>query len=150
MDDTDLSGMTPEEAREYVLAFIKSLKETQRQRQELAAALDLWKGRVELAQRESRPDLAEQASTRLAGIREDLTRLEQEEAGLNAKVEILKDNLKQLPPGWRPSVDADVLLAQLEMLVGERDETSEQIQELQVQSKLEELKRKMQDDKGEE
>jgi phage shock protein A len=145
MNDTDLSGMTAEAARDYVLAFIKSLKETQRQRQKLTEELELWKGRVELAERENRQDLAQQASSRVKSIQDDLARLRQEEDELNTKVEILKDNLKHLPADWQPVVDSEVLLAQLEMVIGERDETEEQFQQMKVQSKLEELKRKMEE-----
>ncbi len=147
MNDTDLSGMTPEAAREYVLAFIKSLKETQRQRQKLTEELNHWNMRIELAEREGRQDLAEQASSRVRSIREDLDQLTKEEEGLKAKVEVLKENLRQLPSGWQPSVDAEMLLAQLEMLLGERDETEEQLQQMKIQSRLEELKRKMEEGK---
>ena len=140
LDDTDLSGMTPEAAREYVLAFIKSLKETQRQRDELAEELDLWVKRIELAEKENRTDLVQQAKIRLESIRTDVTRLDREEGSLKRKVDVLKVNLKGLPAGFQPTVNAEQLLVQLEMVAGERDETEEKFQEMKVQSKLEELK----------
>ena len=152
--DTDLSGMTPEAAREYVLAFIKSLKETQRQRDKLTEELDLWVKRVELAEKENRTDLVQQARIRLENIRVDVARLDQEQEVLKRKVDVLKENLKGLPVGFQPTVDAEQLLVQLEMVVGERDETEEKFQEMKVQSKLEELKlkevkRKLNDEKVE-
>ena len=140
LDDTDLSGMTPEAAREYVLAFIKSLKETQRQRDKLAEELDLWNKRIELAEKESRTDLVQQAKIRLEGIRVDVAGLDQEEEVLKRKVDVLKENLLRLPARFESTVDAELLLAQLEMVVGERDDTEEKFQEMKVQSKLEELK----------
>ena len=147
LDDTDLSGMTPEAARQYVLGFVKSLKETQRQRQKLAEELDLWNKRIELAEKEDRPELAQQAGRRVEIIREDVARLGQEEEDLKGKVGVLKESLKGLPNGFQPTVDAEQLLAQLEMAIGERDETAEKFQEMKVQSKLEELKRKIDDEK---
>jgi len=150
LDDTDLSGMTPEAAREYVPAFIKSLKETRRQRDKLAEKLDLWVKRIELAERGDRPELAQQARSRVESIRGDVARLSQEEEDLKGKVDVLKENLKGLPLGFQPTVNAEQLLAQLEMVVGERDETEEKFQEMKVQSKLEELKRKLNNEKREE
>ena len=147
LDDTDLSGMTPEAARQYVLGFVKSLKETQRQRDKLAEQLDLWNERIELAEKEDRPELAQQARRRVESIRGDVARLAQEEQDLKGKVGVLKENLKGLPNGFQPAVDAEQLLAQLEMAIGERDETAEKVQEMKVQSKLEELKRKIDDEK---
>ena len=147
LDDTDLSGMTPEAARQYVLGFVKSLKETQRQRQKLAEELDLWNKRIELAEKEDRPELAQQAGSRVEIIREDVARLGQEEEDLKGKVGVLKESLKGLPNGFQPTVDAEQLLAQLEMAIGERDETAEKFQEMKVQSRLEELKRKIDDEK---
>ena len=49
IDDTDISGMEPLAAKEYVLAFIKSLKETQLQKTKKVEELELWQERVRLA-----------------------------------------------------------------------------------------------------
>jgi phage shock protein A len=149
VDDTDISGMDPDAAREYVLGFIKSLKETRRQRERLVEDLGRWRERIGLAQRQARTDLAEQAGKRAESLRDEVAKLDREEEELKAKVAILKENLKRLQGCFRYTVDAEQLLAQLEMAAGERDDTVERIKEIEVQSRLEELKRKIEEQETE-
>ena len=46
MRDTDIDFMDFDSAREYVLAFITTLKKTQKQRAVAAEELEHWRGRV--------------------------------------------------------------------------------------------------------
>ena len=143
IDDTDISAMPPEAAAEYVLAFIKSLKETQGQKNKKVEELTLWQQRLQLAREKDRPDLVQEAQKREDSLRDDVAQLETEEQELLGKVTVLKENLKKLKTQFDYSIDAEGLLASLEMLGGEKDETAEKFAEMQAQTALEQLKKKM-------
>jgi hypothetical protein len=133
--DTDLGGMDRETAKEYVLAFITTLKETQHARENAEQEKILWKGRVELARSKNEELLATQAEMKVNEIDAKLSQLigeEQELQRLRAKHEL--------------TLDPDALLAQLEMLTGKPDTTTKKIRETEADMELEELKRKMQEE----
>jgi hypothetical protein len=142
-DDTDISGLDPQAAREYVLGFIKALEETRRQKGKLVEERNLWRGRVELAESQRRTDLAEKARGRMEGLQPQIDRLEAEERSLLGKVARLKERLKTLPAGAGQTLDAEQLLTELRMVVGERDDTEDKIREIEIQAKLEALKKRM-------
>jgi phage shock protein A len=142
-DDTDIRGMGPEEARDYVLAFITSLKETQRQKEKCLEDLKLWQDRLRMAQNNSRPDLIRASEARILELRDQAARLNEEEKELSSKVTRLKEKMKELKIRFQFSVDTDLLLADLNMLVGEKDITEEKFKEEEARIELNELKRKL-------
>jgi len=142
MLDTDLDGLNPQEAAEYVLSFITTLKKTEK---DLALAGDdvtLWAGRVSLAREKGETALADQAQTRLNEAQVKKTRLGTEAGELRAKVSVLKEKLVKIRMLGTRSVDTDLLLAQLQMLAGEKDVLKEKFKEQEAAQKLDELKRK--------
>jgi len=146
-DDTDLEGMAPEAAKEYVLAFIKSLKETQRQMGKCREELSLWEERVKTARAAGRPDLVRAAEEKVRNLREQIILLNDEEEELRLKVNRLRENLKILQHGVQRTIDAESLLAQMEMLVGEVDTTEEKFRDQEAQQELEKLKKKLQEER---
>jgi phage shock protein A len=142
--DTDISGMEPEAAKEYVLAFITTLKTTQRQKQEALEEKKLWQERVRLAEQKQEALLAEKARGRVSEIQTKIAALENEERELAPKVDVLKEQLLKLSRAPQMSVDAENLLAQLQMLVGEPDTLSQTFKDEAAKAELEKLKRKMQ------
>jgi hypothetical protein len=142
--DTDISGMEPEAAKEYVLAFITTLKTTQRQKQEALEEKKLWQERVRLAEQKQEALLAEKARGRVGEIQTKIAALENEERELAPKVDVLKEQLLKLSRAPQMSVDAENLLAQLQMLVGEPDTLSQTFKDEAAKAELEKLKRKMQ------
>ena len=143
MIDTDIEGLGPKEASEYVLAFITTLKQTEKA---VAAARDevtLWTRRVELARSKGDESLAAQAQGRLAEVSAKAAALETELADLKAKVAVLKEKLVRLRMTGGRSVDTDLLLAQLEMVVGKKDDLSRTMKEEETKAALDELKKKM-------
>jgi len=146
MDTFDLNGLDPQSAREVVLNVIRSLKETQSQRIKLEADLDLWERRKALAAERGRSDLQAEAQVRLDDIQYQLGGLRAEEAELVRTVDRLKQQLRTIENGPQPLVDTDQLLAELELLGGERDELSEKLREEEANALLEQLKRDMQDE----
>jgi len=144
MLDTDLEGLGPKEASEYVLAFITTLKQTEKA--VLAAGEDaaLWRKRVALAQSKGEAELAAQAQVRLAEAEGKEARLKTDLEELRAKVSVLKEKLVRVRMAGARLVDADLLLAQLEMVAGKKDELSGTMKSMEANAALEELKKKMQ------
>jgi phage shock protein A len=148
MLDTDLEGLGPDEAFAYVLAFITTLKQTEKA---LAAAVqesDLWMRRVTLARSKGDEALAAQAQARQSEAVAKQAALESELAGLRAKVSVLKEKLARIRTMGVKMVDADLLLAQLEMVTGKRDELAHRMKQEEANAALDELKKKMQEDRN--
>jgi phage shock protein A len=147
MDDTDLSNLDPQEARQYVLAFLATLKQTTRQREQTAQDLETWRTRLGLAQRSGAADLAGKAAMMVTQLEGKLAGLEAEESDLKRTVDTLKDNLRHLEITGRRLVDTDLLQAELDMAVGEDKaaeiKTDEALKDAQAQAALEELKKKL-------
>lgn len=130
MSDTDIDFMDPGDAREYVLNFILSLKRTQKDRAVADEELEQWQRRVKLAEARGEPLLKRSAEGRVAELKARSQQLLEEERQLRAKVDVLKEKLRALSVRSSLRVDTD---AQLE----------QQLQELEAQQALEELKRKL-------
>jgi phage shock protein A len=147
-DDTDLSGMDMEAAKEYVLAFMTTLKQTQRKIKELEGEMKIWQDRVTLAEQGGKADLKAGAEKKAADIQVKIDTLEGEEKDLAFKVREMLENLKKLKNAFAFSVNAEQLMAELEMIVGEKDEVTPQFKHMEAMSELEKLKQKMSSDPG--
>lgn len=143
MLDTDLEGLGPKEAGEYVLAFVTTLKQTERDLARAEEEVATWTKRVALAESRGEASLAAQAKARLAEEERKKALREAELAELRMKVSILKEKLRRLRMMPTRSVDTDLLLAQLEMLTGKKDALSLSLKEEEAKAKLEELKKRM-------
>jgi len=148
MLDTDLYGLGPKEASEYVLAFITTLKQTEKAIAAAEEDVALWTRRVALARSRGEESLAIQAEARRADAAGKKAALETELADLGAKVAVLKQKLTRIRMTGGKMVDADLLLAQLEMVVGQRDELSHAMKQEEAKAALDELKKKMQGDRN--
>jgi phage shock protein A len=143
MLDTDLEGLGPKEAGEYVLAFITTLKQTERDLARAGEEVATWTKRVALAESRGDAQLAAQAKARLDEEERKKALREAELAELRMKVSILKEKLVKLRMMPARTVDPDLLLAQLEMVTGKKDTLSLALKEEEAKAKLEELKKKM-------
>jgi phage shock protein A len=144
MLDTDLEGLGPREASEYVLAFITTLKQTEKAIAASEEEVALWTRRVALARSKGDGALAMQAEARLAEVAGKKTLLETELADLRSKVSVLKEKLTRIRMAGVKLVDADLLLAQLQMVTGKKDELSHTMKQEEAGAALDELKKKMQ------
>ena len=142
MLDTDIEGMDPAQASQYVLAFITTLKQTEKSLADAAEDTNTWTRRVTLARSRGDEGLAAQAQARLSDATAKQSRLETELADLNAKVAVLKDKLVRLRMTGGRLVDADLLLAQLQMVVGKKDELQDAMKIEEANAALDELKKK--------
>ncbi len=143
MIDTDIEGLGPQEASDYVLAFITTLKRTEKALSASEEEVSLWTRRVALARSSGNEALAVQAEQRLTEETGKKAALEAELADLKAKVAVLKDKLVRLRMSGGRLVDTDLLLAQLEMVVGKKDDLSRLMKEEESKQALDELKKKM-------
>ena len=143
MPDTDLEGMDPQQATDYVLAFITTLKQTERAVFAAEEDANVWTRRVALARAKSDEGLAAQAQARLSNAVAKKAGLEAELADLRAKVAVLKEKLKLVRMRGGRAVDTDLLLAQLEMAVGKKDELAETMKHEEASAALDALKKKM-------
>jgi hypothetical protein len=123
-DELDLRGLDPRAARDYVLGYARTLKEAEQRAHKLADELKLWSDRESLARSRAREDLAAAASTRGAALRSQAAEVDAELSRLRGQVAVLKERLKlKLHGEIERSVDSERLEAELEMLVGDENET---------------------------
>jgi hypothetical protein len=144
MIDTDIEGLGPKEAFEYVLAFITTLKKTEKDVQTAAEDVALWTRRVALAQSKGDAALTAEAQKRLDEAAAKKAGLDEELLDLKAKVNTLKEKLVRIRMTGGRLVDADLLLAQLQMVVGEKDQLANTMKKEEANAALDELKKKMQ------
>ncbi len=143
MLDTDIEGLDPKDAAEYVLAFITTLKKTETEISRVKEEAALWRRRASLALEKGEAELIVHAQRRLAELESKQGTLEGEEADLTRKVAILKKKLLQARSKLPRTVDTDLLLAQLKNLAGEKDKLSDSMKNEEANAALDELKRKM-------
>jgi len=142
MLDTDIDGLDPAQASEYVLAFITTLKRTEKALAEAAEEANLWTRRVTLARGKGDEGLAAQAQARLSDATATQSRLEMELVDLRRKVAVLRDKLVRLKMTGGRLVNTDLLLAQLQVLVGEKDTLGDAMKQAEADAALDELKKK--------
>lgn len=143
MQDTDIEGLEPKEAGEYVLAFIATLKRTEMEIGRIAEDVATWTRRVTLAEGKGDTELADLARAKLAEVEAKKAALGAELADLRLKVDTLQQKLQRLRMRFQKSVDTDLLLSQLEMLAGKKDALAETFKAEEASAKVEELKKKM-------
>jgi phage shock protein A len=148
MEDTDIDFLDFESAREYVLAFITTLKKTQKERAVTEEELSHWQGRVKLADSRGEPVLKRTAEQRVSELESRCHRLRQEELDLKLKVDVLKEKLNAVKMRSGLRVDTDALLAQLQTLAGEPDVLEETLRNTEAEQALQALKRKMSEGEG--
>ena len=119
--DTDLTGMSAADAKEYILNFISTLKLTEKEIRALENEADKWKSRVDLARSKGMGDIlaeaereAEQVNTKLSGLRE-------EARDLKDGIDAMRRQLPGLAARER-SIDPDLLEQELLMAAGLTEE----------------------------
>ncbi len=126
MDDTNLTGLDLEAAKEYIFAYSVDLKRLDKSAADSRAELERWKGRValvegKLASAPADPSLAALAEAARAKVAEEegrLSALEAERSELRGKIGRMREQLPMIKARER-SVDPDRLLAELQLMTGE-------------------------------
>ena len=150
-NETDLTGLDPGAAREYVLGYVTALRLTAKKRQRLEAALHTWEGRVKQAADAGNATLRDAARNEMQRIQDGLGRVAAEESELSAQVEVMKRHLKSMQHGPVVNADAEAMLAQLQSLTGEPDTLKSDLDRLGAEQRADEelaaLKRRMAQDR---
>ena len=144
-DQFDMSGMSEQEAKQYVLQYLKALQEVRRQKKDKQGDFETWEKRVRLAKEQGRDDLQQEALARCRQLADEYDSLSQQEKSLEEDVDALK---RRLATFTERSVNAEALLGQLEGVVGDSHETDRAVDELEVEADLERLKRQMAAEEG--
>ena len=151
-DLVNLTGMKAAEAKEYILAFIATLKLTEKQIYTLEDEAAKWKGRIELARSKGMEELVAEAEREAEKINAKLSGLREEELSLKERIDVMRRQLPGLAARER-SIDPDLLEQELLMALGKTEEetkTDRAFRELEknsaAESALEALKMKMEKD----
>ena len=145
--ETDLTGLDPAAAREYVLGYITALRITAKKRQRLEVSLKTWEERIKQATDAGNETLRAAARNEMQRIQDGLGRVASEESELTAQVAVMKRHLKSMQHGPVVNADAEALLAQLQSLTGEPDTLKADLDRLGAEQRADEelaaLKRRM-------
>lgn len=133
-------------AKEYMLSLLTTMKQLKAKHTQLEEEVTKWQSRVTLAEEKGRPDLAAQATARLNDAKEQLSRIMGEEMELLRERDELKRQIliaKDMP---ELKVDADLLLAQMQMITGEPDTLADEFKNEEVEDALRNLKQQLDGD----
>ncbi|MQY76356.1 MAG: hypothetical protein GH155_01855 [Spirochaeta sp.] len=147
-NDLDIDRLPYKDAEQYVLSFIITLKGIEGELKNLGRELELWRRRARLAEENHEAQLLPIALKKIGELQAKNSQLELEQKSLKLKVAILKEKLKNIRNQPAGEVNTDELLQKMKMLVGEEDKTNEVIEDLEAQQALEELKRRLQEEKS--
>jgi hypothetical protein len=125
-EETNLSGLDLEAAREYIFAYSVDLKRLEKEAAASGDELERWKGRVALVEGKlasapadaSLASLAEAARAKAAEESGKLASLEAERSELRGKIALMREQLPMIKARER-SIDPDRLLAELQLMTGE-------------------------------
>ena len=145
--ETDLTGLDPAAAREYVLGYITALRITAKKRQRLEVSLKTWEERIKQATDAGNDTLRAAARNEMQRIQDGLGRVASEESELTAQVAVMKRHLKSMQHGPVVNADAEALLAQLQSITGKPDTLKADLDRLgaeqRADAELAALKRRM-------
>ncbi len=138
----DITGMTPADARDYVVSIAAHLKQAE---SDLAAAdeeVKLWAGRIVLADEKGLADLRVQAEAKRVEAVDRRTKLELEVWEFRDGVEKLKKQLLLLPMTQR-TVNTEALLENLAHLGGPLDQVTPTVRRAEADDALAALKKRL-------
>jgi len=152
MDDTNLSGMSAAEAKDYILNFLSTLKLIEKDIQNLDDEIVKWQSRIDLAGAKRQTELSLSAE-------KEKDKLLEKKSALTAEADQLKQQIgemrRQLPllASRERSVDPDLLEQELLMAAGHMPGDEENVRlarqfaqmekEQAAEAAFEELKAKM-------
>jgi len=128
-------------SRQYLIAIIANLKQIKEKQKKLRTDLETWNKRITLARGNNRSDLEATAVQKAEDIKYRLQTLSTEEAELVREAARMKSRIGLLRTEVDKTVNTDMLLSELEMLVGEPDILSGQFEEEEAEETLKKLKK---------
>ncbi|HOV65130.1 MAG TPA: hypothetical protein PLG43_14755 [Spirochaetia bacterium] len=143
MEHEDIGKMDLFAAREYMLQVMTTYKLAKNKRIQLENECQTWKDRVALAREKGKEDLALEAEKQVNLLSEQIERIKLEESEYTEELQSIKEEIAAIKRQPERSVDADLLLAQLQMIVGEPDTLSEEFKKEEIEARLEAMKKIM-------
>jgi len=153
MDDTNLSGMNPADAKEYIFNFLSTLKLTEKNIQALNQETAKWQSRIDLALSKGQAELALEAEKEKNRLLEKQAALEAEADQLKRQIEEMRRQLPALASRER-GIDPDLLEQELLIAAGHMPGDEEKVRTERLFNQMEktqaadaafeELKAKMQ------
>ena len=138
----DLTGMGPDDAKDYVLSLATHLKQTEAALKTAEEEVKRWEERWALAQQRGLMELSLQAENQRAEALVRKSQLEIEAEEFRAGVEKLKKQLFLLPLTQR-TINTDVLQENLAQLGGALDSVTPVTKKKEADEALAALKKKM-------
>ena len=130
----DFAKMNVLEAKDYILAFITTLKLTEKEIRSLEEEANKWESRVELANSQGKNELAVEAGKEAERIKLKLSALRDEERSLKDSIAEMRRQLPGLAARER-SIDPDLLEQELLMALGHTEE------EVKIEREFEKLEK---------
>lgn len=115
--ELDLSALSPEQAHQYVAAYLKTLRQLEMDFEAKLKDILTWEKRLELARGKGEAQLLSAAEQKVRQLRADAGRLKHEKTEMEAKVEKLRVRVKTVLPG-APLTRSKNLLDQFEQMLG--------------------------------
>lgn len=143
MEHEDIGKMDLFAAREYMLQVMTTYKLAKNKRIQLENECKTWKERVALAREKGKEDLALEAEKEVNVLIQQIERIKLEENEYTEELQSIKEEIATIKRQPERSVDADLLLAQLQMIVGEPDTLSEEFKKEEIEARLEAMKKTM-------
>gem|GEM_PF-1913970 len=138
----DLSGMSTEDAKSYILSLATHLKKSEADLESCEEDLLLWTGRLELATSKGMPELQAQASSRVEELKRKKLSFEMEVWEFREGVSKLKKDLMVLPSTQR-TVNPQALQEQLGQIIGGHDNVTPEVKKWEADEALAQLKKKL-------
>lgn len=138
----DITGMSPSDARDYVVSIAAHLKQAEADLNAADEEVKLWSGRIVLADEKGLSDLKAQAEAKRTEAVDRRTKLELEVWEFRDGVEKLKKQLQMLPLTQR-SVNTDALLGNLANLAGPLDQVTPAVKRAEADDALAALKKRL-------
>ena len=138
----DLTGMGPEDAKDYVLSLTAHLKQTEAALKSADDEVALWDKRVSLAHQAGQPELEAEATVQHEQAKARKTALELEVQDFRLGLDKVKKQLQLLPLTQR-SVNTDLLQENLTKLAGPLDSVTPTAKQMEAEDALAALKRKL-------
>ncbi len=138
----DLTGMGPEDAKDYVLSLTTHLKQTEVALAKAQEELKLWEGRVALATQHSQEKLLNEAEVQRDQAAARKLSLELEVQDFRVGIDKLKKQLLLLPMTQR-TINTDVLQENLARLGGTLDPVTPTVKKLEADDALAALKKRL-------
>ena len=153
MNENDLSGMKANEAKDFIMGVITTLKLTEKQIHSLEDEEAKWRSRVDMARSRGMDELEREAGREVEAISTKLAGLREEALSFKNSIAEMRRQLPGLAARER-SIDPDLLEQELLMVLGqteEENETEKAFRKLEKEGEadtaLEALKAKMKGDK---